>query len=141
MSVGTDVLEPLIGRWEIPIGDGEPGYTTFAWALGRRFVEQRSSLPIEGAPDGLIIIAPAADGDGFTQHYFDSRGVVRLYAMTFDGTEWRLERTEPDFTPLDFRQRWIGTFADGGDTIHGQWDIDEGEGWRLDFEMTYARVR
>ena len=94
----TDVLEPLIGRWEIPVGDGEPGEATFAWALGRRFVEMRTSVPVEGAPDGLMIIAPAAGGDGFTQHYFDSRGVVRLYAMRFDGREWTLERREPDFS-------------------------------------------
>ena len=64
--------------------------------FGRRFVEQRSSLPVEGAPDGLMIIAPAAGGDGFTQHYFDSRGVVRLYAMTFDGREPHQWTSDPE---------------------------------------------
>jgi hypothetical protein len=141
MTVETDVLEPLIGRWEIPIGDGEPGETTFAWALGRRFVEQRSSVPVEGAPDGLIIIAPAADGDGFTQHYFDSRGVIRLYAMTFDGRELVLERHEPDFSALPFHQRFEGTLSADGSRLEGRWlTSPDGEAWELDFRLTYVRA-
>ena len=129
MSVGTDALEPLIGRWEMPAGDREPGETTFAWALGRRFVEQRSSLPIEGAPDCLMIIAPAADGEGFTQHYFDARGVVRLYALRFDGRELVLERHARDFSELPFHQRFEGTLSDDGET------------WEVDFPLTYVRAR
>ena len=136
-----DVLEPLIGRWEMPIGDGEPGETTFAWALGRRFVEQRASLPVEGAPDGLMIIAPAAGGDGFTQHYFDSRGVVRLYAMTFDGRELVLERHEPDFSGLPFHQRFEGTLSADGDRMDGRWlRSSDGVAWEVDFPLTYVRA-
>src|SRR4051794_5971332 len=36
-------------------------------------------------PDGLWVIAAESDGDRYNGHYFDSRGIVRLYAMTFDG--------------------------------------------------------
>ena len=137
----TDVLEPLIGRWEIPVDGGEPGYTTFAWALGRRFVEQRSSLPVAGAPDGLMIIAPAASGDGFTQHYFDSRGVVRLYAMRFDGRELVLERHEPDFSELPFHQRFEGTLSADGDRMDGRWlRSDDGGTWEVDFPLTFVRA-
>jgi len=138
----TDILEPLIGRWEIPVGDGEPGEATFAWALGRRFVELRVSLPVEGAPDGLIIIAPAADGDGFTQHYFDSRGVVRLYAMRFDGKEWTLERRAADFSPLSFHQRFEGKLSDDGSRIDGRWLIshDDGATFEVDFPLSYVRA-
>ena len=140
--MGIDALEPLIGRWEIPVGDGEPGETTFTWALGRRFVEQRSSIPVEGAPEGLIIIAPAAGGDGFTQHYFDSRGVVRLYAMTFDGRELILERHEPDFSELPFHQRFEGTLSEDGSRLEGRWlTSPDGEAWELDFPLTYVRAR
>ena len=86
------------------------------------------------------MIAPA-DGGGYTQHYFDSRGVVRLYAMEFAGGIWKLERTEPDFSPLDFQQRYIGAFSDDGDRIDGRWEIKEpGADWRLDFELNYARI-
>ena len=138
----TDVLEPLIGRWEIPAGDGEPGEATFAWALGGAFVEQRTSVPVEGAPDGLMVIAPAAGGEGFTQHYFDSRGVVRLYAMRFDGREWTLERRAADFSPLDFHQRFEGTLSDDGSRIDGRWLIshDDGATFEEDFPLSYVRA-
>ena len=36
------------------------------------------------------MIGPDA-GDGYTQHYFDSRGIARLYAMTFDGRDRELD--------------------------------------------------
>jgi len=36
------------------------------------------------------VIGPDA-GDGYTQHYFDSRGIARLYAMTFDGRDRELD--------------------------------------------------
>jgi hypothetical protein len=28
----------------------------------------------------------------------------------------------PDFTPLDFQQRFTGTFSDDGNTISGAWE-------------------
>jgi hypothetical protein len=51
---------------------------------------------------------------------FDSRGTARLYAMTFDGRTWTLERTKPDFSPLDFHQRFVGSISDDGATIDGE---------------------
>ena len=47
----------------------------------------------------------------YTQHYYDSRGVVRLYAMTFSDGLWALTRESPDFSPLDFQQRFTGTLS------------------------------
>src|SRR3954470_13656521 len=68
---------------------------------------ERAAADHPAAPDGCMAIAPDARRPGdFVQHYFDSRGVVRLYAMTFDGRTWTLTRLEPDFSPLDFRQRF-----------------------------------
>jgi hypothetical protein len=80
--------------------------------------------------------------DAYGQHYFDSRGIARLYAMSFDGREWTLERHAPDFSPLDFRQRWLGTFSADGDRIGGRWETSQdGRGWELDFELFYHRLR
>jgi hypothetical protein len=139
-------LEPLVGEWRIeapafPIAPelAAEARTTFEWTLGGAFLLQRSSVPVPEAPAGLSVIAPD-EGDGYTQHYFDSRGVVRLYAMTFDGHEWILERRLPDFSPLAFHQRWIGALADS-DTIRGRWESSpDGHDWELDFELTYHRV-
>ena len=140
-------LEPFIGAWRIeapafplPPGLAEEARMTFEWTLGGAFVLQRSSVPVPEAPDGLCVIGVDAAGDGYTQHYFDSRGIARVYAMTFDGHEWTLERHAPDFTPLPFHQRWVGTFS-GTDAIHGRWETSpDGRRWQLDFELSYQRV-
>jgi hypothetical protein len=85
--------------------------------------------PLPEAPDGLAVIGPDA-GEDYTQHYFDSRGIARLYAMTFDGRDWTLERHTPDFSPLPFHQRWVGTFSADGETIEGRWETSpNGRDW------------
>jgi hypothetical protein len=144
----ASALEPLIGTWELaaefPTGEGAgvPGRTTFEWLLGRAFVLQRAEVDHPAAPDGHIILAPdPTRPDGWTQHYFDSRGVVRRYEMTFDGREWTLLRQTADDSPLDFRQRYVGRLSDDARTIDGQWEIDDGGGWRTDFRLTYRRAR
>lgn len=35
---------------------------------------------------------------------------------------WTLLRDAPDFSPLDFQQRFRGTFSAVGDTIDGWWE-------------------
>jgi hypothetical protein len=79
---------------------------------------------------------------GYTQHYFDSRGVVRLYAMSLVDGVWTLTRESPDFSPLDFRQRFTGTISEDENTITGAWEkcLDGGE-WEHDFALTYRRAR
>ena len=127
-------LEPLIGEWTVTSSLGDVrAVATFEWTLGGAFVLQRSQIDLPEAPDALCVIAPA--GDDFTQHYFDSRGVVRIYAMTFDGTTWTLERDGEDFA-----QRYVGEFS--GDRIEGRWEIKQpGEAdFRLDFELSYDRA-
>src|SRR5215210_3116319 len=91
-------LQPLVGEWRIeapafplPPTDADAARMTFEWTLGGAFLLQRSSVPVPEAPDGLSVIGTDAGG-GYTQHYFDSRGIARVYAMTFDGQHWTLER-------------------------------------------------
>jgi hypothetical protein len=96
-------LEPFVGEWAIEAAfrdappPGAAGGVVFEWALGGAFLLQRSEVSHPDAPDGLCVIASDPEGGTYTQHYFDSRGVVRIYAMTFDGRVWTLERTTPDF--------------------------------------------
>jgi hypothetical protein len=136
-------LEPLVGDWtlEASLAPGVSGRATFEWALDAQFLVHRSEIPVEGAPEGLSIIALDHDGEAFTMHYFDSRGVVRLYAMTFEGGNWTLLRNAPDFTPLPFHQRFTGAFSEDGHTIDGRWErSDDGTNWELDFELRYRRA-
>ena len=137
-------LDAFVGEWtvEVPFAPGVNGHAVFEWVLGGQFLMERSEVPdVPEAPDGISIIGVDRDGSAYTQHYFDSRGVVRLYAMTFRDGEWTLLRDAPDFTPLDFWQRFTGAFSADGRTISGRWETSQdGSAWELDFDLTYRKV-
>jgi hypothetical protein len=136
-------LDVLIGEWTVHVDafDLPPGRVRYEWALGGRYVVQHSEVA-DPVPNSMAVLAPAGGPGEFTQHYFDSRGVTRTYRMTLRDGEWTLTRTTPDFSPLDFAQRFVGTFSADGDTIEGHWDQsqDGGATWELDFALTYRRV-
>jgi hypothetical protein len=141
-------LKPLIGAWSMearfPNGGpaGAAGETIFEWLSGEQLLLQRWQVPVPEAPDGIAVIGPGRDGEAFLQHYFDSRGVARLYQMSFETGVWKLWRTAPDFSPLDFAQRFTATFSDAGNTIAGRWETSaDGSTWEHDFELIYTRIR
>jgi hypothetical protein len=73
------------------------------------------------------------------QHYFDSRGIARVYQMTFTDKVWTLQRLAP---PPDFSQRCTGIFDDDKNTIVGRWESsNDGANWSPDFELTYTRLQ
>jgi hypothetical protein len=143
---GRDALERLeafVGEWreQVELPGVPSGRMTFAWELEHRFLLQRSRIDDPAFPDSLCVIAVDADGAGYTQHYFDARGVVRIYAMGFANGIWTLVRDAPDFTPLSFAQRFTGTFTEDGRTIHGAWESSpDGATWKRDFDVTYTKV-
>jgi hypothetical protein len=135
-------LSPLIGEWSMQTSLGPAvGRASFEWVLGRQYLLERTGVPgAPGAPDGLAIIEAQPEGS-YRQHYYDSRGVTRLYSMTFEDGSWTLLRDKPDFTPLDFAQRYVGQLSPDGDTIDGRWEIsDDGSSWRVDFTLTLRRL-
>lgn len=147
MSDALDRLRAFVGEWETTAtfapDRGVPelhGRTVFEWALGGAFLLQRSAIE-HPVPDSISIIGVNPDGATYTQHYFDERGVARLCGMTFDGARWTLTREQEDFTPLEFAQRFRGTFEVDHSVIRGQWEIRfPGKDWEKDFELTYVRV-
>jgi hypothetical protein len=54
--------------------------TTFEWLDGRRFLIQRSHYDHPEIPDAIAIIG-VTDGQ-LPMHYFDCRGVYRVYAAS-----------------------------------------------------------
>jgi hypothetical protein len=142
-----EALEPLVGNWTMkpefegipPDAPGAP--VSFEWLSDGRFLIQRWEVPVPEAPDGIAIIGADPEREGnYLQHYFDSRGVARVYKMSFDDGVWKLWRDEPDFSPLDFSQRFTGTFGEDGITISGRWEIShDGTTWEHDFDLTYTR--
>jgi hypothetical protein len=140
-------LDAFVGEWSVevrfPAGgpSGLAGRVVFEWALGRQFLMERSEADHPDAPDGLMLIAAEPDGEHYVQHYFDSRGVVRVYRMTFRDGLSTLARETPDFTPLGFAQRFTGTFSEDGRSISGRWELSrDGSTWEHDFAMDYVKV-
>ena len=143
-----EALKPLVGEWSITADFGEAphadigAHVHFDWLPGERFLVQRWEVPIPEAPDGIAIIGPDPESEGeYLQHYFDSRGVARVYKMSLEDGVWKLWRDRPDLSPLDFSQRYEGAFSADGKSIEGRWEIcHDGETWEHDFDLTYTRT-
>jgi hypothetical protein len=148
MNAPIEALEPLVGQWRmVPEFEGMPplengASVRFEWLSGRRFLIERWEVAAPEAPDGIAIIGADPEREGaYLQHYFDSRGVARVYHMTLMAGVWELWRGTPDFSPLDFAQHYRGTFSADGTTIAGAWEIQRpGTPWQLDFRLTYTRA-
>jgi hypothetical protein len=142
-SAALKRLEAFIGEWSVTTSfpDSPTGRSVFDWALKGQYVIQRSEAP-DPIPQAIAIVAVDPKTGAYTQHYFDSRGVVRVYAMTFSRGVWTLTRNAPDFSPLDFHQRFTGRFTDDGNTIQGTWEQSpDGRSWKRDFDLTYTKVK
>ena len=149
-------LKRLVGSWTTEITHPElPGVVArgsalIEWLEGERFLIHRASSDHPDFPDSISIIG-ITDQDRVTgtpgddtevsgpsrihMHYFDSRGVFRVYEATIDDRAWRLWREAPGFS-----QRFTGTFADGGHTIAGRWQLCRDDvHWHDDLEITYRR--
>jgi hypothetical protein len=140
--VTVEDLRAFVGQWELTVDlvSAEDVRGDVRFDLMGHVLVQRTTIPVPEAPDSCCVMVSQDDGR-YTQHYFDSRGVARIYEMTFDGRNWILERTQPDFTPLDFYQRYVGSFGDDLRTITGQWQSSpDGREWSRDFALTYRRV-
>jgi hypothetical protein len=141
----VEALKALVGDWEMevtfqgmdPAGGASVSYE---WMPGERFLVQRWEVPVPEAPDGLAVIGWDEGRGTLLQHYFDSRGVARVYEMTLEGGTWTLERTKEDFSPLEFSQRFTGRFNEDGSRIDGTWEIShDHETWEKDFDLSYLR--
>jgi hypothetical protein len=142
-----DELEPFVGEWSLaatfpnrPTLEDPDARVIFEWMPGHRFLIQRWRAP-DPAPDGIAVIGFDSGRGTLLHHYFDARGVARVYEMTFADGVWTLERTKPDFSPLDFSQRYLGRFSEDQRTISGAWEIcHDGSTWEHDFELNYTKV-
>jgi hypothetical protein len=152
------LLKRLVGTWTTDaIHPAVPGVVvhgtvTMEWLEGERFLIHRARTDHPDFPDSIAIIGitgrdrvdnarnsgrTVASDSRLCMHYFDSRGVFRVYDVSIDDAEWRIWRDAPGFS-----QRFIGTFADGGETIDGRWELCQDDvNWDNDLEITYLRRR
>jgi hypothetical protein len=125
------------------------GTAIIEWLEGERFLILRSRNDHADFPDSISIIGvtdrdrvesaptddPPASEARLSMHYFDSRGVFRVYEASVDDQALRFWRHAPGFS-----QRFTGTFADRGDTIAGLWQLSADDTtWNDDLQITYRR--
>ena len=120
----SEGLAVLVGDWKTnaPGMDAE-GRTTFEWLEGGGFLIERSTVARPEFPNSVSIIGPTGPDGGLQQHYFDSRGVARVYEMTLANGTWTLFREGPDWP-----QRYVGRISDDGNTIAGAGSEGTGRG-------------
>jgi hypothetical protein len=149
------LLERLVGNWATeathPLVPGTVvhGTANIEWLEGLRFLILRSANDHPDFPDAISILGfmdadrinKAADGDTtaagseLRMHYFDSRGVFRVYETEIDEKEWRWFRIVPGFS-----QKFTGTFADDDNTIVGRSQLRRDDiHWEDDLQITYRR--
>ena len=134
-----DALDALIGQWATkethPMLPGEvvKGRATFEWLEGERFLINRSTADHPQFPDSISVVGVTEEG--LSMHYFDSRGVYRVYLLSMSDGVMKIWRDAPGFS-----QRFTGRLEDGGDTIAGKWQLSQDDAtWNDDLEITYRR--
>lgn len=151
-------LGRLLGNWTTEMthpafpGLVVHGAAEVSWLEGERFLIHRARTDHADFPDSLSMIGimgrdrvgdsrnAASEGSSephLCMHYFDSRGVFRVYDVSINDTAWRLRRDAPGFS-----QRFTGTLAHDGDTVHGRWELRQDDlNWKSDLEIIYRRRR
>lgn len=129
----------LTGRWATqathPLLPGTVvrGHATFEWLDGRQFLILRWHYDHPEIPDAIAVIG--VTDQQLSMHYFDYRGVYRLYAVSLEEDQWRFWRDAPGFS-----QRFTGILSDDGNTITGQGQLSrDGSSWEDDLAITYRR--
>jgi hypothetical protein len=130
----------LVGTWTTDATHPALPGTTFGgtadvrWLEGERFLIWRSHSDHPDFPDSISIIG---DTDGLQWHYFDSRGVHRIYEFRVTDDGWEMARDAPEFS-----QRMTVTFEDDDDTMAGlaKLSVDD-DTWQDDLQIAYRRSR
>jgi len=140
-----DQLTPFIGEWNMAITSVSSyedrsavvrGHSSFSWLEGGAFLIQHSEISNSDFPRSTAVMGPDDAAATYRMLYYDSRGVSRIYRMTFGGGIWTLWRDFPGFS-----QRFQGTFSEDGKIITARWEqSSDGSNWEHDFALTYTKI-
>ena len=135
-------LDALAGEWTTESGHPfEPdtrvtGRVSFEWLDGGFFLIGHSTVDHPDFPSALQVIGCDEAGERCSMHFFDSRGVSRVYEMSLHDGVWTMWRDDPDFA-----QRYKGTFSEDRSTIEGAWERSiDGPALQHDFDLSYTKV-
>jgi hypothetical protein len=146
-------LNALVGEWDTEAthpmlpATVVHGHSLFEWLEGEKFLIVRARLDHPDFPDSISIIGNTgidrvgesggeARTDGLRMHYYDSRGVHRIYEVSVSEKAWEFSRDAPGFS-----QRFTGTFEEEGNRISGlsKLSLDDAT-WEDDLQITYRRT-
>jgi hypothetical protein len=114
-------------------GDDITGRATFEWLDGRKFLTWRSHYDHPQVSDAIAVIGWI--NDQLLMHYFDYRGVHRIYEVAVEDDQWRYSRDDAGFL-----QSFIARFGGEEDTMTGQGRMNRDDaGWEDDLALTYRR--
>ena len=129
-------LDRLLGSWEFTMQHtamSEPvtGRQRYERALEGAFVLQHWTYNHPDFPDAIALLS----NDRY--HYFDVRGIVRVFDLEIDDVGWSIVRLDEDFS-----QRCRARFR-GPDAMESNGEVSDDRGftWRADFSMIYRRVK
>ena len=139
-DAALDGLDPLVGEWETQgshpsITEPIRGRASFEWLPGRRFLMWRTEQTPALVPTAIAVIGGGDTPGTWPMHYFDSRGVFRVYQVRAENGVVRVWRDQPGFA-----QRGTVTFSDGGRRLELRWELDQDGTWKPDLQMTYRRA-
>jgi hypothetical protein len=127
-------LDRLLGIWDVAMDhhavDGiAAGQHVYERVLDGAFVGARWALDNPAFPDAQALMTDEV------MHYFDVRGVIRVFEVTWTEDGWTLVLLSPEFS-----QRMVSAFV-GPDEVRTEGFLSEdlGETWNYDFVMELSR--
>jgi hypothetical protein len=134
-------LEGLVGEWDLTMTD--------AWFLDSPDIKVKGKATVDWLNDAFVhmhstweddstitwVIGRSDPHERLTVLSRDSRGVCRVFGMTFEDGEFLMERADPDF-----HQRFAGTVSADRIDAHTDASEDEGKTWRKDFDLIFERT-
>ena len=128
-------LDRLLGTWHFTmhhsaVSEPVTGQQRYERVLNGAFVQQHWTYNHPDFPDAMALLSD----DRY--HYFDVRGIVRVFDLEMDEGGWSMIRLDENFS-----QRSTARFR-GPDVMDGTGEAshDAGVTWQPDFTMTYHRV-
>src|SRR5262245_21670692 len=103
-NLALESLRVFIGKWNTEITSMsfhpdpsavEHGQTSFDWRERGAFLTQHSEVPDSEFPRATAVMGPDDTAETYCMLYFDSRGVSRIYQMSFSDGVWKLWRDFP----------------------------------------------
>jgi hypothetical protein len=131
----VDGLDRLLGTWQftmhhVDMPEPVTGQQRYERVLEGAFLLQHWTYDRPEFPDAMGLLS--AD----RYHYFDARGITRVFDLDVDAGGWSTVRLDEEFS-----QRNTARFR-GPDAMEGTGEksSDAGLSWQPDFTMTYRRV-